>query len=65
MNRTIEYLITEKKTDSGLNNSYEGKDIPVRILPKSNVCQKHTGKWCPLLYAPDTDCRRHSKSHYL
>ena len=40
MNRTIEYLITEKKTDSGLNNSYEGKDIPVRILPKSNVCQK-------------------------
>ncbi len=40
MNRTIEYLITEKEDNSGLNNSYEGKDIPVRILPKSNVCQK-------------------------
>lgn len=40
MNRTIEYLITEKEDGLGLNNSYEGKDIPVRILPKSNVCQK-------------------------
>lgn len=65
MNRTIEYLITEKEDGLRMNNSYEGKDIPGQNLAEIKRSPKYTGKWCPLLYAPDTDCRRHSKSHYL
>lgn len=40
MNRTIEYLITEKEDGLRIEQFLRRKDIPVRILPKSNVCPK-------------------------
>lgn len=66
MNRTIEYLITEKEDGLRIEQFLRRKGYSGQNLAEiKTYAKKYTGKWCPLLYAPGTDCRRHSKSHYL
>lgn len=66
MNRTIEYLITEKEDGLRIEQflrrkGYSGQNLAeIKRMPKSILVNG-----VHYYMQPDTDCRRHSKSHYL